>query len=355
MKYPMPVIDSHYHIYDWFGVDGREFRESTLDYCRAREFRAINLNALPSVKRDVSNNIIVALYKLRHPEIYAHGGLTYDVYPVPEVMTEGMDPLTQYHELMDIGFDGVKMLEAKPTEIKAIGRLVCDKLYEPFFEAIERDGTHMVWHSGDPDTFWDPAQVKPWQIERGWFYGDGTYPTYEEIYQQVDTVLHRHPKLNVTFAHFFFLSGDPRRLERDYFEKYPNVNVDLTPGVEMYGSFGKDPAYYRDFFIRHADRIEYGTDCSNHNTVEGNMKTCDPVYEFLTTDHQMESWNYQFWGLNLEENVLEKILGGNFIRRVSETPKPINVEALKAYTAKYRHLIRDEKVRSLIDEEMKKI
>ena len=352
MKYRMPVVDSHYHIYDWFGVDGREFWDSTLDYCNARDFKTININALPSVKRDVSNNIIAALYKLRHPGIFAHGGLTYEAYPVPEVLPPEMDPLTQYKELMEIGFDGIKMLEAKPTEIKAIGRLVCDKLYEPFFAAIERDGTHMVWHSGDPDSFWDPAQAQPWQIERGWFYGDGTYPTYEEIYAQVDAVLEKHPNLNVTFAHFFFLSGDPLRLERDYFAKYPNVNVDLTPGVEMYGSFGKDPAYFRDFFTRYADRIEYGTDCSNHRTIESNMDTCDPVYAFLTTDADMEHWSYRFKGLNLEEKVLEKILGGNFLRRVSETPKPINQEALKAYAAKYRHLIRDERVRALIDEEL---
>lgn len=355
MKYDRPVIDSHYHIYGWYGADGREFWDSTLDYCRARNFRTINLNALPSVKRDVSNNIIAALYKLRHPEIYAHGGLTYDVYPVPEVMTEGMDPLTQYRELMEIGFDGVKMLEAKPTEIKVIGRRVCDELYEPFFAAIERDGTHMVWHSGDPDFFWDPAQTTPWRIERGWFYGDGTYPTYEDIYRQVDAVLLRHPKLNVTFAHFFFLAEDPQQLERDYFEKYPNVNVDLTPGVEMYGSFGKNPEYFRDFFIRHADRIEFGTDSSDRCTVEINMGKCDPVFEFLTTDHSLGAWNYQFRGLELPEEVTDKILGGNFIRRVSQSPKPIQVQALKAYAAKYRHLIRDEKVRANIDAEIEKL
>lgn len=210
----------------------------------------------------------------------------------------------------------------------------------------------MVWHVGDPAEFWDINKIPPYCIKRGWYYGDGTYPTYEEMYQQVDAVLQKNPTLNVTLAHFFFLSGDPQRLERDYFEKYPNLNVDLTPGVEMYGNFGKDPAYFRDFFTRYADRIEYGTDCSNHRTIESNMDTCDPVYTFLTTDADMEHWNYRFKGLNLEEKVLEKILGGNFLRRVSETPKPINQEALKAYAAKYRHLIRDERIRALIDEEM---
>ena len=141
-------------------------------------------------------------------------------------------------------------------------------------------------------------------------------------------------------------------MERDFFAKYPNVNVDLTPGVEMYGSFGKDPAYFREFFTRYADRIEYGTDCSNHNTVEGNLKTCDPVYEFLTTDWNFNCWHYEFRGLNLDKPVQEKILAGNFLRRISEKPKPINKEALKAYVNKYRYLIRDAQVRSLIDAEL---
>ena len=51
----------------------------------------------------------------------------------------------------------------------------------------------------------------------------------------------------------------------------------------------------------------------------------------------------------------DKILCGNFLHRVSEQPKPMNVDALKAYWKKYAHLIKDEECRNNIDREMNKL
>lgn len=348
MQYKKTVIDSHYHIYGWQDEKGRPFWGTTDAYRTGRNFRSININALPSGSRDVSNNIIAALYKLRHPEVYIHGGLIYDVYPVPAEMPEGMDPLTQYRELMETGFDGIKMLETKPTTIKKLCRPVCDPLYRDFFDAVEEDGTHMVWHVNDPAEFWDRALAPAFCIEAGWFYGDGSYPSHEEIYRQAFAVLDRNPKLNVTFAHFFFMSGCPERLEK-VFEKYPNTAVDLTPGSEMYGGFKRRISYYRDFFTRHADRIEFGTDASDEaNVVEDNFWLADTVYRFVTTEEAFQLWETEGCGLNLPGEVQEKILSGNFLRRVGTQPKPVNAGALKRYIAKYSHLIRDGQVREEI-------
>lgn len=354
MEYQKSVIDSHYHIYGWYNQENREFWDTTEEYCKGRNFRSINLNALPSVEWDVSNNIIVALYKLRHPDIYAHGGLIYDTYPVPAVMTKGMDPLQQYRELMEIGFDGVKMLETKPTELKVVGRPICDALFEGYLAAAEEDGTHLVWHVADPLPFWDPVNPPPGCVENGWFYGDGTFPSKEEIYRQVLTVLDRHPRLNVTFAHFFFMSDEIQRLE-EIFEKYPNVNVDLTPGTEMYDSFGKDPAFFQDFFTRRADRVEFGTDTCDGCTGTAKWNIADTVYRFLSTDEAFDAWGYRVKGMKLENAALEKILKGNFLRRVGEQPKSINPTALKAYIAKYRHLIQDGHIQANIDAEAAKL
>lgn len=353
MEYNKPMIDSHYHNYGWYNHGDRDFFEVTEEYMRALNYRTININALPSVEWDVSNNIMAALFKLRHPEVYAHGGLIYDTYPVPDVVTPGMESEVQYRELMDIGFDGIKMLETKPTEMKVIGRGVDDSIYEGLFAAAERDGTHMVWHVGDPATFWDPELAPPDCIENGWFYGDGTFPTLEEIYAQVFNVLDRHPKLKVTFAHFFFMSEQRQRLEQ-VFEKYPYANVDLTPGSEMYGSFGADSEGYREFFTKYADRIEYGTDCSDEGILPNHIKHVGVILRFLTSDEEQDVWNWHFRGLGLDEQSLDKILGGNFLRRVSQQPKPINVAALKAYVAKYRHLVKDAQVLANIDAELRK-
>ena len=192
MTYNKPIVDGHYHIYKWYNGKGKDFFETTDQYRTGRNFHAININALPSVSRDVSNNIIAALYKLHHPDVFIHGGLIYDTYPVPAVMTAGMDPLTQYKELMEIGFDGIKMLETKPTQLKKIDRPVCDALYHEFFDAVEKDGTHMIWHVNDPKEFWDKNLAPAFAFENGWFYGNGEYPSHEEIYRQALAVLERN-------------------------------------------------------------------------------------------------------------------------------------------------------------------
>ena len=353
MAFNHKVVDGHFHLYNWYSsVDGRDFKAVTDEYRANRNFAAMNINALPSVKWDVGNNIIAALYKLWNPDVFAHGGLVYESYPMPDVVSPGFDPLTQYQELMAIGFDGIKMLETKPTELKAIGKFVDDEVYEPFFAAAEKDGTHMIWHVVDPENNWDINKVHPGALAAGWFYGDGTYPSQEEIYQQVFRVLDRHPDLKVTFAHFFFMSRFTDRLE-EVFRRFPNANVDLTPGVEMYGAFGERREFFRDFFIRYADHISYGTDNSDHATLEANLTKCDTVYEFLATDKHFDIWDYQFQGLALPDETVEMIASGNFFRRVADKPKAIDPKALKEYIAKYRHLIRDDRIRANVDEQAK--
>lgn len=354
MEYTKTVVDGHYHIYEWENNAGEDFFRTTDAYCAARNFRAINIAALPAYKRDAGNNIMIALYKLHNPDVYIHGGLCYPAYPVPETLPEGMDLLTQYRELMEIGFDGIKMIETKPDRAKVFQRPVCGDLYRDFFAAVEADGTHILWHVNDPAEFWDKDLAPDWSFANGWFYGDGTFPSHEELYRQTLAVLERNPNLKSTFAHFFFMSGCPERLE-SIFEKYPNVAVDLTPGSEMYGNFKLRAPYYRDFFTRHADRILFGTDSSDEDSMDSNVMRADVVYNFLSTPDDFHIWEVASVGLDLEPAVQEKILGGNFLRRVGDTPKPVNVEALKRYIEKYRSMIRDPELRAKIDAELMRL
>jgi len=60
----------------------------------------------------------------------------------------------------------------------------------------------------------------------------------------------------------------------------------------------------------------------------------------------------RFKGLGLDDVKADKILCGNFVRRVSETPREINRSALVRYIEKYRHLIQDEITKQMIDYEL---
>ena len=88
------------------------------------------------------------------------------------------------------------------------------------------------------------------------------------------SVLARHPRLRIVFAHFFFMSAQLDRLS-GILDRYENVSVDLTPGIEMYENFSAAPERARAFFVRYADRIIYGTDIGGRCVLMGEDKAFD--------------------------------------------------------------------------------
>jgi len=337
------MTDSHWHVYVPTNEDGRDYRQVLDQLQQDMGLEALNICCIPCYHAlGPAQNILAAIYKLHNPTAFAYGGLVYPDLPFKKPMPEGMDPLSQYEELMAMGFDGIKMLETKPTEQKAYGMFIDDAYYDAFFAACEENGTPMVWHVADPETFWDVDRIPQRFLDRGWFYGDGTYMSYDRVYGQVYNVLEKHPKLKVVFAHFFFLSEHPEQLEQ-MFAKYPGVTVDLTPGSEMYSAFRDNRAYYRDFFIRYQDRILFGTDTSySGSDMSRFVDRGKAVEKFLTTDEKMTVISVETKGLALPKPVCNKILGENFQRMTGKTPKSMDRTKLKAYVEKYQHLITDE-------------
>ncbi len=338
MKFDRPVIDSHMHlsrIKNDAGIDFYTF----LDKKQSEHgLKAMNLCSM--FLKSVESNILCALYKLHNPTAYSYGCFAYPHKPINLPMPNGMDFLTQYNELLELGFDGIKLLETKTSYQAEYKLSIDDMCYDEFFAKCEKDGTHIIWHVADPDSFWDLSRIHPRHLAKGWYYGDGNYPRWEEIYESVFNVLKRHSKLKITFAHFFFYSEHPEWLV-DLFEKHENVSIDVTPGAEMYNAFRDKPEFYRDFFIKYADRIFYGTDVSFPGSAINALRT-DQVYKFLTTDEDLTVVDIQTKGLKLPEDVCAKILYKNFENIAGEKPKPINKDLLKKYTEKYKSLISDE-------------
>lgn len=249
-------------------------------------------------------------------------------------------------DLMAMGVDGVKMIEGKP-EIRK--RLPIpdfdDPVYAPYWEKMAINQTPLIFHVNDPEEFWNAEKIPGWAKDMGWYYGDGTFVDNEDQYRQVLHVLDRHPILNVTFAHFFFLSAQLERLG-EYFERYPNMRVDLTPGIEMYANFSKDPDKVRDFFIKYQDRIIYGTDigartlltdCMPCIQVEESLARMALVRSFLEGDgpFTLEHEGFLFGGskavyqgIHLPDPVLDKIYFKNFWKFVGGRPKPLNFDAI---------------------------
>ena len=332
------VIDGHLHIVGW----GEEDYISYFDkYVEEQSLRAINLCSIPHGVSNICNNIMMGFYKIARPNAYVHAGV--DLLEIPlDNMPEGMNAVDQYKELMEIGFDGLKMLEGKPTIHKKIGKNLNHPQLDKLYAELEKDGTHLLMHVNDPDEFWDKDRAPGWAVDNGWVYLDGTFASYEEIHRQTVKILEDHPGIHLTLAHFFFCSKEPEILE-GLFAKYPNFCVDLTAGGEMYVSFAKNYEYYKEFFNKYSDRLIFGTDRSYTCDTKYSDWLYNMVVTFLDTDKTVKCFDdLDLKGLGLSQEKRDNLLFGNFVRRVGEAPKPINKEKLKAYIEKYSFALTDE-------------
>ncbi|MBQ8164117.1 MAG: amidohydrolase family protein [Clostridia bacterium] len=335
------VIDTHLHIEAW---DNEEFNfiDCFEEYRTQSGIHSLNICALPTVQRSACNNMMCAFYKIAHPNTYAHGAFEHIFFPIREDMPKGMDLVTQYKELMEIGFDGIKMIEGKPTVHKTIGRNLNTPSLEKVYSEMEKDQTHIVFHVGDPADCWDINKTSELFIEKGWFYGDGTHSTLEELYSQAEAILKNHPNIKITFAHFYFCGENPQKLI-DLFEKYPNLCVDLTPGCEMYHSFEKNREYFKDFFKKYSSRVLLGTDATFPMLTRCHTWCIDRLSRYIATSDEMMAFDDSILtGIALEGEAKENILYKNFEHRVGDKPKEINKKALSSYIEKYKHLLNPE-------------
>jgi hypothetical protein len=119
-------------------------------------------------------------------------------------------------------------------------------------------------------------------------------------------------------------------------EKYKNVWLDLTPGVEMYYNFDKDISFWRDFFIKYSDRIIFGTDSNTIKSI--NCALNREVYKKLTQSADgyegvFYGTKYMLKGLELPKETVDNICFKNYLSRMGER-KEVNVILLKEYAEK---------------------
>ena len=236
----------------------------------------------------------------------------------------------QAEKLLEMGFDGIKLIDMKPTVRKASGRGINHPCYDKMFDMLEEREIPVLMHVNDPEEFWDADKINPDFIKRGWFYGDGTYPSYQDIYNETFAVLDRHKNLNVILAHFFFLGNNLDEARR-VLDTYPKVRFDLTPYRDLYLKISDAPEKWHDFFEEYSDRILFGTDGADNSTeTEGLHNLVNYCLTRNTDEYEMPTKpGYKNRGIYLSKDAYQKIIFGNFQKFMGEKPKPVNEEMLK--------------------------
>ena len=331
-----PVIDCHIH------YPHPSQMQNLIQICNSLGIDRLNIVCTPHQQR--LSLVPDALHLKAHfpQRVFVFGGLDVSVY-----FREPQHVGALFADLLDLltaaGCDGIKMIEGKPEMRKMLPVPPFDSDgFMPFWEKMAQTQLPLLFHVNDPEEFWDAKRIPEWASQRGWFYGDGTYINNETQYAEIYNVLARNPTLKVIFAHFFFLSAQRSRLA-DLLDRYPNVCVDLTPGIEMYHNFSAAIEETRAFFIKYQDRILFGTDIGARALLTSPQTDIqlsesrervtlirnfleNPGEFYLNPNGGFLFGNLQapFHGLDLPESVLQKIYHQNFEKVVAPSPRPLN-------------------------------
>ena len=335
------ICDSHLHLVLPTRLEGmvNKFREVMDYFCCERLGLMCLTHASGHRQYDYTNNIkalyIKSVLNSERPDsIYVYGNHInfYDERDTADSF------LQQVKNMYEMGVDGYKSLDGNPANRKAIGKPLCDSVFDKMYSFIEQHNMPIKMHLGQPPTAWGPkSTITPYALSRGWWYGDGTYPSLEEHRAEVDAILTKFPKLKLCLAHFYFLGHDIDAAA-NFFEKWENVSFDLTPGKAMYIGFSEKHDEWREFFKKYSHRIYLGTDTYNgevegddlskyHEDENQRLNLVRSMLEKPYKEGYVDAAGTQLYPLELEDDILKNIYIENH-KKLHPQPRPLNKNAI---------------------------
>lgn len=324
--FKFPIIDSHIHMYSEEDLAAIEAAAQVGGYSG---YTLLSGSFMP---QSAPGNLSVAWAKLKHPkQVYGYASLHAEMEGAPDAA----DLLRQAQQYHRIGFDGIKMLDGKPSARKKRVALD-DACYDPLFSYLEEKQIPVLYHSNDPVEFWDIKRIPTWA--KNIFYYDWENPSKDQITRETVGILKKHPDLNLTVAHFFFLPNtNEYELACELMETYPNFFMDLTPGWEMFGDMHRDPERWKQYIVKYSDRLVYGTDM---NGAQSNTERLAPLQRVFETEDEFAVEEYTCYGLGLDDATLKNIYADTYRSRIQKsTPAPIDMEQLEVYERSLRDRI----------------
>jgi predicted TIM-barrel fold metal-dependent hydrolase len=139
---------------------------------------------------------------------------------------------------------------------------VDDPRLDPLWAKAGELGVPVLIHTADPLAFFQPLDEnnERWEELRehpDWHFGGPEFPDHDTLLDQRNRVIERHPGTTFIGAH---LGNYPEKLVYvdACLDRYPNFYVDTSARI---GEIGRHPPeVVRAFFLKHQDRVLFGTD-----------------------------------------------------------------------------------------------
>lgn len=212
------------------------------------------------------------------------------------------------------------------------GRLVAvdDARLDPLWATAEELRLPVTIHVADPIAFFEPLDrtneryeelcAHPdwhfWPVrERGRPEMDG-FPGFDELIDGLEAVIAGHPGTTFIGAHVGCAAEDLGRVD-GMLARYKNWHVDLAARI---AELGRQPYTTRDFVIRWADRVLFGTDAppdpAAWSVYARFLETRDESFAYDPDGGPGSQGRWRIHGLGLPEDVLRAVYVGNARRLI---------------------------------------
>lgn len=193
-----------------------------------------------------------------------------------------------------------------------------DTRWDLIWETCGELGLPVIIHTADPAAFFlpiDEANERWEELHRhpDWSFHGEEFPSREDLLEARNRVISRHPNTTFIGAHFANNSEDLSAVA-DWLEKYPNLYIEPASRIS---ELGRQPYTARKFFIKHQDRILFGTDGPWPETriklYWRFLETYDENFPYSEKEFPPQGlWN--IYGIGLPDEVLKKVYTQNAVR-----------------------------------------
>ena len=225
----------------------------------------------------------------------------------------------QLERMAEAGFCGVKIwkdLGLRLTDTDGTLLRVDDERLAPFFERAGELSIPVMFHISDPDAFFVPIDRFNERYEElaahpDWSFYGSQY-SKDELLTQRDSIFKRHPKTKFVCAHLAEKSENLAYVAR-LLDENTNLSVDIGARTS---ELGRQPYTAREFLIKYADRVLFGTDLVPKEEMYRLhfrfLETADEYFDYPS--HASRQGRWQIYGVHLPDDALRKIYRENALR-----------------------------------------
>ena len=324
LYYNLEKVDAHIH----YNTD----RPALLELAEEENFRLVSINTdiyfFPSIQEQ--ENIVFNQRKTFGNRLDFIGTFSANGFNNADWLDITINKI---QSIIDKGAVSIKIWKNIGMELRgADGELVMidDKRIDPIFKYMASKGINFTGHQGEPKNCWLQIDQMTIKQDTDYFtlhpeyhmYLHPDYPTYEEQIIARDNVLVNNPDLKFCGCHFASLEWSVEEIAKRL-DKFPNMMVDTAERTShLQHRAVTEPEVIRDFVMKYQDRIIYGTDIIDDNSMSDEelkrhqKAIWDRHWKYFTTSDMQTSPKVSkpFKGLGLPMEVVEKIYVHNATR-----------------------------------------